>query len=136
MTNRNVILSFGLAALAFTPTVIAQERLRPGNWEIVFTGDNPHTSTTCFTATMIQGINGTPAAVRTDTEKTAAKRNMKVENYKFDGTTLSYTAVSTERTFVNTASYHGDTFESVIITKTGGKESTTRQNGRRIGACP
>jgi hypothetical protein len=85
---------------------------------------------------MIQGINGTPAAVRADTDKTAEKRKYKVENYKFDGTTLSYTAVGADRTFVNTASYHGDTFESLIITKTGGKEFTTRQKGRRLGACP
>jgi hypothetical protein len=85
---------------------------------------------------MIQGINGTPEAVRADTEKTAAKRKMKVENYKFDGTTLSYTAVAADRTFVNTASYHGDTYESLIVTKADGKEYTTRQKGRRVGDCP
>jgi Protein of unknown function (DUF3617) len=131
MTYRNAILS-----LALTTSLYAQERFRPGNWEIVFTGDNPHTSTTCFTSAMIEGINGTADAVRADTEKTAAKRKYKVENYKFDGTTLSYTAVGADRTFLNTASYHGDTFESVIITKAGGKEFTTRQKGRRIGNCP
>jgi hypothetical protein len=131
MTCRTVILS-----LAFATSMHAQERFRPGNWEITFTGDNPHTSTTCFTAAMIQGINGPPDAVRADTEKTALKRKYKVENYKFDGTTLSYTAVGADRTFVNTASYHGDAFESVIVTKAGGKESTTRQKGRRIGNCP
>jgi hypothetical protein len=134
MTNRNLIAAIGLVVCAFS--LHAEERFRPGNWEIVFTGDNPHTSTTCFTAVMIQGINGTADAVRADTDKTAANRRYKVENYKFDGTTLSYTAVGADRTFVNTASYHGDTFESLIITKTGGKEFTTRQKGRRLGACP
>jgi hypothetical protein len=132
MIIRNVVLSLGLFALACS----AQERFRPGNWEIVTTGDNPHTSTTCFTAAMIQGVNGTPAEVRADTDKTAARRKFTVENYKFDGTTLSYTAVGAQQTFVNTASYHGDTFESLIITKKDGKEFTTRQKGRRIGACP
>ena len=136
MNTRNVWLSVGFAALTFSPSLPAQERFRPGNWEIVFTGDNPHTATTCFTAAMIQGINGTPAEVRADTEKTAAKRKYTVENYKFDGTTLSYTSVGADRTFVNTASYHGDTFESLIMTKTGGKEFTTRQKGRRVGNCP
>lgn len=131
MTCRTVILS-----LALSTSIFAQERFRPGNWEITFTGDNPRTSTTCFTAAMMQGINGTADAVRADTEKTAAKRKYKVENYKFDGTTLSYTAVGADRTFVNTASYHGDTFESVIVTKADGKETTTRQKGRRIGNCP
>ena len=134
MTTRNLFAAIIFAG--FACSLHAQERFRPGNWEIVFTGDNPHTSTTCFTATMIQGINGTPDEVRADTDKTAAKRRYKVENYKFDGTTLSYTAVGADRTFVNTASYHGDTFESLIITKTGGKELTTRQKGRRLGACP
>jgi hypothetical protein len=132
----SVKLAIGLVAVALSPCLKAQDRFQPGNWEIVFTGDNPHTITTCFTAAMIQGINGTPAAVRADTEKTAAKRRYAVEDYKFDGTTLSFTAVGADRTFVNTASYHGDTFESLIITKTAGKEATTRQKGRRIGACP
>ena len=49
--------------------------------------------------------------------------------------TLSERA-SADRTFVNNASYHGDTFESLIITKTGGKEFTTRQKGRRVGNYP
>ncbi len=131
MTQRTVLLAIALAC-----SLKAQERFKPGNWKIVFTGDSPRTTTTCFTAAMIQGINGTPAEVRADTEKTAAKRKYKVENYKFDGTNLSYTAVGADRTFVNTASYHGDTFESLIVTKAEGKEFTTRQKGRRLGACP
>jgi hypothetical protein len=111
--------------------------MKPGNWEVVYTGAIPHTSTTCITAESIQGINGTPAQVRAETEKVAAKRNMKIENYKFDGTNISYTVVGADRTFVNTASYHGDTYEShIIITKTGEKETTTHQKGRRLGACP
>ena len=130
------ILLVAFAVTALSTTLKAEERFRPGKWEIVFTGENPHTTTTCFTSVMMQGINGTVAGVREDTEKTAAKRKMKVENYKFDGTTLSYTAISADRTFVNTASYHGDTFESLIITKADGKEFTTRQKGRRIGDCP
>jgi hypothetical protein len=130
------ILLIAFAVCTLSPGLKAEERFKPGKWEIVFTGENPHTTTTCFTAVMMQGINGTVAGVREDTEKTAAKRKMKVENYKFDGTTLSYTAISADRTFVNTASYHGDTFESLIITKADGKEFTTRQKGRRLGDCP
>src|SRR5664279_3418610 len=100
-------LAIGLAAMVLCPSLEAEERFQPGNWEIVFTGDNPHTTTFCFTAAMMQGINGTAAEVRADTDKTAAKRKYTVENYKFDGTTLSFTAVGADRTFVNTASYHG-----------------------------
>jgi len=136
MISRNLLISIGVAALTLSPALRAQERFRPGNWEVVFTGENPHTSTTCFTAAMVQGINGTPAEVRADTEKTAAKRKYTVENYKFDGITLSYTAVGVDRSFVNTASYHGDTFESLIVTKAAGKESRTGQKGRRLGNCP
>jgi hypothetical protein len=136
MTTTKILLSIGFVALAVTTAARAEERLRSGQWEIIFTGDNPHTTTTCFTPAMTQGMNGTVDAVRADTEKTAAKRKFTVEGYKFDGTTLSYTAVGAERTFVNTASYHGDTYDSLIITKVGGKEFTTRQKGRRLGACP
>jgi hypothetical protein len=135
MTAANILLSIGSIAFAASSVARAEDRLRPGQWEIIFTGDNPHTSTTCLTTAMTQGLNGTMDAVRADTEKTAAARKFKVEGYKFDGTTLSYTAVGAERSFVNTASYHGDTYESLIITKADGKEFTTRQKGRRIGDC-
>jgi hypothetical protein len=91
MTNRSIVLSIALAA--FPLSLNAQERMKPGNWEVVYTGAVPHTSTTC-------------------------------------------TVVGADRTFVNTASYHGDTYESHIITKTGGKELITHQKGRRLGACP
>ncbi len=128
-------LSIAFAGLILSPALKAEDRFRSGKWEIVFTGENPHTSTTCFTDAMTRGVNGTAEAVRADTEKTAAARKFTVEGFKFDGTTLSYTAVGAERTFVNTASYHGDTYESVIITKVGGKEFITRQKGRRLGAC-
>ncbi len=132
MTAKILLLATALAL----PALQAQDRMQPGNWEVVYTGDNPHTTTTCITRPMIQGINGTPAEVRADTEKMAAQRKMKVENYKFDGTTISYTAVGADRTFVNSGSYHGDTYESLIVTKRDGKEFTTRQKGRRLGACP
>jgi len=135
MTTAKILLSIGCITLAAASVARAEDRLRPGKWEIVFTGDNPHTSTTCLTVAMTQGLNGTMDAVRADTEKTAAARKFKVEGYKFDGTTLSYTAVGAERSFVNTASYHGDTYESLIITKADGKEFTTRQKGRRVGDC-
>jgi len=135
MTTAKILLSIGVIALAASSVARAEDRLRSGKWEIVFTGDNPHTSTTCLTSAMTQGLNGTMDAVRADTEKTAAARKYKVEGYKFDGTTLSYTAVGAERSFVNTASYHGDTYESLIITKADGKEYTTRQKGRRLGDC-
>jgi hypothetical protein len=135
MTPVRILLSIICITLAASSTARAEDRLRPGKWEIVFTGDNPHTSITCLTIVMTQGLNGTMDAVRADTEKTAAARKFKVEGYKFDGTMLSYTAVGAERSFVNTASYHGDTYESLIITKAGGKEFTTRQKGRRLGDC-
>jgi hypothetical protein len=135
MITPKILLSIGSIALIASSVARAEDRLRPGQWEIVFTGDNPHTVTTCLTAALTQGLNGTVDAVRADTEKTAAARKYKVEGYKFDGTTLSFTAVGAERTFVNTASYHGDTYENLIITKAGGKEYTSRQKGRRLGDC-
>ena len=114
----------------------AQERFKPGQWEIIYTGDNPHTSTTCLTPASTSGVNGTAESVRAAAEKSAAARKFTMKDYSFDGTTLSMTLISADRTFVNKASYHGDTFESVIITKTKDGEFTTRQNGRRLGACP
>ena len=84
---------------------------------------------------MTKGLNGTMDAVRADTEKTAAAGKYKIEEYKFDGTTLSYKVVGATRSFVNTTIYHGDTYEVLIITNADGKEFTTRQKGRRLGDC-
>ena len=134
MTTIKILLAIGFVTLAASPAVSAEERFRPGQWEIIFTGENPHTSTICLTAAMTQGLNGTAENVRADTEKTAAARKFTVEGYKFDGTTLSYTAVGAERTFVNQASYHGDTFESLIITKA--VEKNTRHVRRVDGSVP
>jgi hypothetical protein len=130
------ILVFSSLLAVFALSLNAQERMKPGNWEVVYTGEIPHTTTTCITPEMTKGINGTAAEVRAETDKVAAKRNMKIENYKFDGTNMSYTVVGADRTFVNTASYHGDTYESHIIVKAANKETTTHQKGRRVGACP
>ena len=138
MTYRTLTLVLAVVASSlFTIVPLqAQDRFRAGQWKIVFTGETPHTSTTCLSAAVTEGINGTPAEVRAYAEKTAAARHFTMKDYSFDGTTLSMTLVSPERTFVNKASYHGDTYESLIITKTGGKEFTTRQEGRRLGDCP
>lgn len=134
MKTTFLLLSIALV-LVTAPALRAGDRLQPGEWEVVYTGDNPHTTKTCFTAATIKGINGSADEVRADTEKNAAARKFTLKDYKFDGTTLTFTAVGADRSFVNKASYHGDKFESVIVTKAGGKESTTIQKGRRLGEC-
>jgi hypothetical protein len=136
MKNLTPALAIIALALFLTPSLEAQERFRAGQWEIVFTGDNPHTTTVCLTGASTDGMNGTAAAVRASAEKHAAAGKFTMKDYSFDGTTISMTLVSADRTFVNKASYYGDTYESVILTKTAEKESTTRMKGRRIGACP
>ena len=68
------VLAIGALSLLASPSLRAEERSRPGKWEIVFTGYNPHTSTTCLTAAMTQGMNGTPEAARANIETTAAAR--------------------------------------------------------------
>jgi hypothetical protein len=136
MKNQKLALAAVAIALFIAPALKAQERFQAGQWEIVFTGDNPHTSTICLTPTSTDGVNGTAAEVRAHAEKAAAAGKFTMKDYNFDGTTLSMTLVSAERTFVNKASYHGDSYEGVIVTKKAGVESTTRMKGRRLGACP
>lgn len=135
MKTTHLFLWIALIAFVVPSSLRGADRFRPGQWETVFTGDNPHTTKTCMTAVMTKGINGSPDEVRADTERNAAGRKFILKDYKFDGTTLTFTAISADRSFTNTASYHGDTFDSVIVTRQGGKESTTRQKGRRVGEC-
>ncbi len=77
MTPAKLLLSIAFLTLAAWSVARAEDRLRPGQREIVFTGDNPHTSTICMTVAVTQGLNGTMDAVRADTEKTAAAGNTK-----------------------------------------------------------
>ena len=115
----------------------AQERFKPGQWEITSSGaDNPGTTSVCMTPAATGAVNGPVAAVRANAEKSAALYNMKITNFTFDGTTISMTMVSGANIFVSRSTYRGDTYESTIVSRTPGKETTKTIKGKRTGACP
>jgi len=131
-------MAMGLIALAVSAGAArAADRFQPGQWELVFTGERSNTITLCIKAATVQGLNGSIESVRADTDQIAASHKMTVQAYKFDGTTLAYTEVGAEKTVVTTASYRGDSFDKLIVTKTpGAKDVPSRETGRRLGDCP
>ena len=124
-------------ALCLVPMLFAQERFKAGLWENTTTGgDSPGVTNTCLAAGATEVVNGPPAVVRANAEKSAAKFNMKITKYAFDGTTITMTMVSGSSVYMSKASYRGDTFENVITTHTMGRVSTKTIKGKRIGPCP
>jgi len=136
--NVKACMATGLIALAAsTGAACAADRFQPGQWELVFTGERSNTVTLCIKAATLEGLNGSAESVRADTDKIAASQKMTVQAYKFDGVTLAFTAVGADQTVLTTASYRGDSFDKLIVTKKpGAKDVTSRETGRRLGDCP
>jgi hypothetical protein len=134
MKNGKVVLALWLAA---APGAVAAERMVTGNWtfEMETAGQDSRTFTRCISAEEAQSVNGDAASARAYAEK-AAGANCTVKDFVVDGDTLTYTLVCGETTISSKATYHGDTFEGVMISKNGSTEATTHLKAHRIGACP
>ena len=126
-----------LATLALYLTLNAQERFKSGLWQLTSAGgDNPGTTTVCMAPVSTSPVNGPPASVRANAEKSAAANGMKITSYSFDGTTISMTMTSGSNIFTSKASYRGDTYENTIVSKSLGRETIKTIKGKRVGPCP
>jgi hypothetical protein len=137
MKNAKALLFVFALTLAAAPCLRAAERMVSGNWtfEMETTGQDPRTFTRCITAEEAQSVNGDAAAARAYAEKSAGTP-CDVKDFKIDGSTVSYVLVCGETTVSSKATYHGDSFEGVLTTKSGANEATTHLKAHRAGACP
>jgi hypothetical protein len=116
----------------------AQERMRPGMWEVAMTsgGVAGMKNTRCYTRAEADNANGSEKELR---EREAANAKLKkssctVQNVtvKGDSVTLLQDCGKSSQTIRTT--YRGDTFETVISSSTG--ETLMVIAARRLGSCP
>jgi hypothetical protein len=134
---------FSVAALvaAIAPTALAQERLRPGLWEMTTTkgGETINTGKRCFTAEEAGGNNGDAKTMHDTLVASFAKASCAVKDITITAKTISYTADCTgaqAHTLSSVAEYYGDTMEVQMTVKKSTSTYTTITKGHRVGACP
>ena len=110
--KRTTILAVMCLALFAVTVSHAQERMRAGNWENTVTTANGQTMTknACMTAENAAMANGSPAAIRAETEKALAKSGRcKLTEFNIDVNGKTETMVCGEDTIHNESKFHGGT---------------------------
>ena len=126
----------GLLLAAWGP-VEAAERMTLGQWEFTMTTKGvAHVSKYCVDADLAAVVNGDSRTGRAAAERNAAKTNCKVTDFTVKGDTVTHAMTCGDRTILSTATYHGDSYEGAMKTRTGSIETTTDVKARRLGACP
>lgn len=139
MTKINAAALFSVAALTLTlaSPLLAADRLKAGQWELTstVTGQEPRTVKHCVTPVEAKSVNGSAQEVRAATEKSAGKE-CTLPELNIVGDTVSFKLVCGPAVVKVTVTYHGDSFESQKTTNVGGKEITSHEKARFLGACP
>jgi hypothetical protein len=138
MTKIHATALFLLAlTLLSAPPLLAAERMKSGQWEFTSThqGRPAQTFKHCMTPADAASVNGDAKAGRAAAEKSAGNK-CALKEYKIAGDTVTYTLACDTKTISSTVTYHGDSFEGVLTTKSAGKEDVTRVKARYLGACP
>ena len=138
MKKFNVVTLFSLLVpfLVTSPTALSAERMKSGKWEMTSEGRRARANTECVTTQSSADINGSPAQMRAFVEKSSIAAKCKVENFKMQGDTISNTMACTGASMDTTTSYHGDSYEIVMISKVAGSApETSRVTAKRVGAC-
>ena len=121
------LLSLALLLSIEAESALAAERMQGGQWELTgsFAGKQG-TTTYCPSSQELKAVNGTPADVRADVERTTAAAKCKVQNFKMSGNSVTYTSVCPGSTNDFTTTYHGDSFEVVMNPRTGDAKPSQR----------
>jgi hypothetical protein len=130
-----------LTAIA-APHTRAEDRIRAGLWETTTTqgGKQVNSGTRCITPELAASSNENQAATREMLQASWAKANCTLKELAVTASTISF-AVDCDtgadaRTISSVSKYHGDTFETELISKRSGSASDMITKGRRLGACP
>jgi Protein of unknown function (DUF3617) len=136
------------ALLAVMGTAIAgpaaQERVQAGLWEIAFTvNGTPTTNTYCISQEQANVMNSDPATVQVYVERAVAEENggaCSVKHFRLEGNTISLIKAcgsgDSEFTTSLVRTYHGDTAETDVMSRSGGRELHIKSTQRRVGVCP
>jgi hypothetical protein len=129
-----------LAVIGLTLAVAplsAADRMQPGQWEFTQTAaGETHTFKHCVTKEEVSIVNADTRTARALAEKRTAGQ-CKITDYKADGSVVTYAMVCGTTTTRSTATYHGDSSEADLKTKTeGAAEVASHVSAKRLGVCP
>lgn len=135
MKRLNIIAILSLIAVA--PALPAQDRIRPGMYEIT-TIKNGRTTVIshCLSAAALSGSNGDAKTLKEKLEKSTAARKCTSSDFKLEGNVISFTTTCSGVAVSSTTTYKTDYFETVMTTKSATGVTTTRVKDRRTGDCP
>jgi hypothetical protein len=136
--NRSTLLSLAaLLLLVAAPSAWAAERMKSGQWEMTTVdGSRSRTVTHCVTPEESKAVNGTAAELRAYIEQGTKAANCTVQNFKMQGDTVSYTSACKGTSTDSTTTYHGDSYEMAMASKSAARSTTRQVKARRLGACP
>ena len=128
-----------LVGIMFTvaPLLRAEDRMRPGLWEMTTTlvGKPSRTRSTCFTPAMVELANQPAQMLREATAKAVAKNGLcTLKDFKMDGNTISTTQVCGSKSTTITSTYSRDAFDTVVKS-TDHEASLVRMQGKFLGTC-
>jgi hypothetical protein len=128
-----------LVAMTFTAgsSLRAEDRMRPGLWEVSTTLDGKPSGThaTCFTPAMVEIANLPVKMLRDATEKAVMKNgHCTMKDFKMDGNTISTTEVCGSKSTTIASNYSRDAFDTVV-TSTEGGAPVVHMQGKLLGAC-
>ena len=133
------VLALVAVTLLAAPSLRAEDRMRPGLWEVVSTLDGkpsgaPHS--TCYTPAMVEIANMPVKALREATEKAVTKGGLcTMKDFKMDGNTISMTQFCGSKSSAITSTYSQDSFDTLFTSTEGGVATVVHMKGRRLGAC-
>lgn len=139
MKKTTVVVRIALSSLALVAGswLQAGDRMKSGQWEVTSTdGGQTRTNTHCDTPEQVKAANGNSEEIRTSLEKSARSLHCSLQDFKMESDTISYTYNCPGRSTASKTSYHGNSYESMVTSKTGGEEHTRQVKGRRLGECP
>lgn len=128
-------------ALTWTALAQAQSPMREGNWEVTMKMNMPGMTmemppmkhVQCVTAAMIKDPQGS-------VPQGPGGGDCKVSDYKFSGSTATYTMVCTKPTPMTATGemkYSGsDAYTGTLLMDTQGQKMSVSYDAKRLGDCP
>ena len=142
MKIASTVFVSGLIAvtLVYSGRLNASDRMTPGQWELTTTtkGDT-RVVKFCADANTLSIANGDARTGQDALSRIHTKTRCKVDAFKVEGSTVSYTLNCPDTTVRFTETYHGDRYEGVGVVlnaKTASEEIGSTYKARRLGACP
>jgi hypothetical protein len=135
--TRLMVLVSGIAMALPAGFVLAADRMRVGQWEVVSTDKGKTTAfKQCVGAVEAGAVNGDAKSSRAFFDKNLPA-SCKFTDYRIEGSSAFFTLTCGNITVHSVTRYHGDGYESESKTTVGGgKETISHINAKRIGDCP